>query len=275
MQKSNRHSQFFANLIEASHTVEGRKAIERYANSDSEIPPDLSKLIPNHQRAAIDDAQNEIQTASSQEIGRLIEDKDPLDYEEVQTVEQILSHTNILESINVDEEAMRFYLDYSIDELWKAAFREEKDAVLKVRREGKNGNKYHDTVVETFLSDYEGTKDTKIPEGYAFPYEPTLMQRYIAYKVKTVPYFGNFSGTGAGKTLSAVLASRVLDSKMTAIVCPNDVVEQWRKNILEIFPDSKVITGKESFYAKYSEGEYKYLVLNYDKFSQDDSPNLS
>jgi N12 class adenine-specific DNA methylase len=34
---------------------------------------------------------------------------------------------------------------------------------------------------------------------------------------------------------------------MTVIVCPNDVVNQWEKNILEIFPDSKVITGKKHF----------------------------
>ena len=61
---------------------------------------------------------------------------------------------------------------------------------------------------------------------------------------------------------------------MTVIVCPNDVVDQWEKNIVEIFPDSKVITGKEAFYAKYDENKYQYLVLNYDKFSQEDSPNL-
>jgi superfamily II DNA or RNA helicase len=100
------------------------------------------------------------------------------------------------------------------------------------------------------------------------------MQMYVAYKTKNLDYFGNFSGTGSGKTLSAVLASRVIDSKMTVIVCPNDVVEQWAKSIIEIFPDSKVITGKETFYAKYDENRHQYLVLNYDKFSQEDSPNL-
>ena len=62
---------------------------------------------------------------------------------------------------------------------------------------------------------------------------------------------------------------------MTLIICPNDVVNQWGKNIgNEIFPNSKVITGKEAFYAKYNKNEYQYLVLNYDKFSQVDSPNL-
>src|SRR5204862_1699565 len=90
-----------------------------------------------------------------------------------------------------------------------------------------------------------GIQNIDIPKGYAFPYHPTLMQLYVAYKVKTNQYFGNLSGTGAGKTLSAVLASRVIDSKMTLIVCPNDVVGQWEKSILEIFLDSKIITGKK------------------------------
>jgi superfamily II DNA or RNA helicase len=169
---------------------------------------------------------------------------------------------------------MQFYIDYSIDELWKRVFRDKDNTFMIVKREGKNGNKYHDLVAESFLSDYEGTQNIKVPDGYAFPYDPTLMQRYVAYKVKTTPYFGNFSGTGTGKTLSAVLASRVIDSKITLIVCPNDVVDQWARNIIEIFPDSKVITGKEAFYQRYNKNKYQYLVLNYDKFSQEDSPNL-
>ena len=57
------------------------------------------------------------------------------------------------------------------------------------------------------------------------------MQRFVAYKINTRPYFGNFSGTGAGKTLSAILASSVIDSKMTVIVCPNDVVDQWKNRV--------------------------------------------
>ena len=39
---SNRHDRFFRNLIEARNTEEGRKAIEEYAKSDAENPPDLA-----------------------------------------------------------------------------------------------------------------------------------------------------------------------------------------------------------------------------------------
>jgi hypothetical protein len=266
-----RHEQFLKNLIDTSRTYEGRKAIEQYVNSDSEVPPDLSKLTSEGDSQ---EQEEQVESASSEELANLVEDTDPLDYGKIKTAEQILNHTNLLESINIDEEAMQFYLDYSIDELWKSAFREKEKVVLAVKQKGKNGNRYHDMVVETFLSDYEGTKGIKIPKGYAFPYPPTLMQLYVAYKVKTNQYLGNFSGTGAGKTLSAILASRVIDSKMTLIVCPNDVVSQWEKSILEIFPDSVVTTGKQAFYAKNDENKYQYLVLNYDKFSQEESPNL-
>ena len=72
-------------------------------------------------------------------------------------------------------------------------------------------------------------KISKFPKDCIFTYRPTLMQLYVAYKVNTNQYFGNFSGTGAGKILSAVLVNRVIHSKMTLIICPNDVVAQWKK----------------------------------------------
>jgi len=263
-----RHTQFFRNLIDARRTPEGRTMIDEYANSNSENPPDLSHVAKKQV-----DTSEEIETLTSSELSNIVEPNDPLDYKNDLTVEQILSQTDVLESINVDEEAMQFYLDYSVDELWRCAFKNEYEAVRKVKLAGKNGNKYHDMVVDIFLGDYQGSTKLKIPPHYSFPYPPTLMQRYVAYKVSNLPYFGNFSGTGAGKTLSAILAGRVIESKLTIIVCPNDVVEQWKRNILDTFPNSKVVTGKDAFYLQYSKQEYQYAVLNYDKFSQDESPN--
>jgi superfamily II DNA or RNA helicase len=64
---------------------------------------------------------------------------------------------------------------------------------------------------------------------------------------------------------------------MTVIICPNDVVEQWEEKIIQAFPDSVVkssaIYGKEVFSEKRDEKKHKYLILNYDKFSQDYSNN--
>jgi superfamily II DNA or RNA helicase len=61
---------------------------------------------------------------------------------------------------------------------------------------------------------------------------------------------------------------------MTVIVCPNDVVDQWRDRIIEAFRNSMVTTGKEAFNVKRDESRYQYLIVNYDKFSQDYSDNV-
>ena len=56
------------------------------------------------------------------------------------------------------------------------------------------------------------------------------MQAYVAHKIRTRPYFLNLSEVGAGKTLSAILASRVIDNnKMTIVICPNDIVSNGLK----------------------------------------------
>jgi hypothetical protein len=122
-------------------------------------------------------------------------------------------------------------------------------------------------------------ESNKPPKGYAFAdgqtlIPPNMMQKYVAYKIKTEACIANLSGTGSGKTLSAILASRVIDSKMTIVVCPNDIVNEWKERIKQVFPDSTVIIGKSAFNAQYDENKYQYLVLNYDKFNQEDSPNV-
>lgn len=274
LSRAGRHNKFFKDFVAVVKSEQGKKAIKEYAYSDSENPPDLSGFGGDlHTETSI---ENEIEVATTQDLVRLA-DSDPLDYGRQQSVEQILQNTMVLESINIDEEAIQFYLSYSIDKIWKEAFQNlesEQETVKKIRLSGKNGNKYHDEVVETFLRDYVRSRQIGLTSDYIFPKEPTLMQLYVAYKVKSLPYFGNFSATGAGKTLSAIIASRVIDSRMTVIICPNDVVEQWKRNILESFSGSEVTTGMGAFNAKYSEHKRKYLVLNYDKFSQEESPNL-
>lgn len=169
----NRHQQFFKNLIKASRTSEGRKAIEEYVNSDSDIPPDLSE------------EDEEIGTASTQEIADFVEKEsnDPLDYGEIKTVEQIFANCNRLESYTEDMESMQFYVNKSIKALSANAFRDEKNTISEIRNKGKNGNKYHDIVQGTFLSDYEEAQSIELPKGYAFKdknkkiLEPTLMQQ--------------------------------------------------------------------------------------------------
>ena len=102
----NKHYNFYKNFIPTAKTEEGRRSIEEYAYSESKDVPNLSNLS-NTSSLEIDE---EISIASNEEILNLINDKEnPLEYKEPSTVEQILSTTSLLESINVDEEAMQFF----------------------------------------------------------------------------------------------------------------------------------------------------------------------
>jgi hypothetical protein len=262
----NRHDRFFRNLIEARNTEEGRKAIEDYAKSDAEKPPELAN-----------GSGDEIEEATPEELPSLVDSSDPLEsYDKISTPEQIMKEAEVMDSICVDQEMMRFQVNCSVQDLWKSAFKNELNTVSVVKSKGLIGNKFHDMVNETFLSEYRAVQKIreKLPEGYNFPSEPRLMQLFLAHKVNTNAYFGNFSRTGSGKTLSAILASRLINSKMTVIICPNDVVDQWRERIIEAFPDSDVTTGKEAFNVNRDISKHKYLILNYDKFSQDYSDTV-
>tara|TARA_Y100001936_G_scaffold136189_1_gene132980 strand:+ start:1429 stop:4047 length:2619 start_codon:yes stop_codon:yes gene_type:complete len=274
----NRHDDFFKNLAKASRTEGGKAAIIKYANSDTKTvdPPEISTLTSPTSDDSDTDEEQEIE--SSQSMSDITIEKEEKTMPD--TVEQVLRDTLVLDSISVDEEAIQFYLNYSINRFWKQAFDDEKKTITQIEKKGKTGNKFADTAIGTFLRDYYGTRKLKLPKGYEFTnpktkklIEPFLMQWYIAHKLKKESYFGNFSGTGAGKTLSAILASRVIKSKMSLIICPNDVVDNWETVIMEIFPDSQVITRKDVFSAKYDDDKFQYLVLNYDKLNQESSPN--
>jgi hypothetical protein len=45
---------------------------------------------------------------------------------------------------------MQFYLNYSINELWKSAFQNEPKALKRIREESPNGNKYPDTIIDSY-----------------------------------------------------------------------------------------------------------------------------
>jgi len=274
----NRHKDFFQNIIAASRTSGGKKLIEEYVNSNSQTPPDLE---PFKDSKLPQDEEGTVEDISIDKLHEVVKDGKLFDFDKYVEPETILKDSEVLESISEDKEAMKFYIAYKVNRLWKSAFVDEVKTITEVEKKGKTGNKFRDAVTDKFLKDYYNTKKIKIPNGYSFknpntnePITPFLMQSYCTYKIKNDSNFGNFSGTGAGKTLSAILASRVINSKLTLIVCPNDVVEHWTKNILEIFPNSKIITGNEVFDAKYDGESFQYLVLNYDKLNQANSPNL-
>ena len=270
----NRHHDFFKNLIPASKTKSGFEAIKEYAYSDSQRPPDIS----GHKTEMVteDDSEQEVQLLSDEEIQR--ETYDPLKDAKIESIEDILhqtehvdeliSNTSKVSSISIDKEAMQFYLKYAINKYWRKIFDDEENSIKFLQKQKLTGNKFRDTTLKTFLQQYDEAKKLRFPPIAKKDLVPSPMQHYVALMIKKNPFFGNFSGTGAGKTLAAIIASRVIDSKNTLVVCPNDVVEHWRTEIKSAYPDSVVKVKNDVFDSKFDSSQHQYLVLNWDKLNQ-------
>ncbi|HEY9663253.1 MAG TPA: DEAD/DEAH box helicase [Allocoleopsis sp.] len=185
------------------------------------------------------------------------------------TLSSLAKITDILVSGSSDEEAIRFLISKAIAKLWKRCFYEEQEALLEAKNH--KGNIYSEAVRDAFIDEYTRCKQLPLPEGYSFVdlngvrREPKLMQRLIAYRVLKDGRVLNLSGTGTGKTLSAVLASRVIGSQLTVIACPNSTVDGWTTTIRSAFPDSDIVS-KTWNPVWLNEDSPRYLVINHEMF---------
>jgi hypothetical protein len=176
--------------------------------------------------------------------------------------------------VDKDEEIVEFFISKALEKLWRKALQ-----VGFTEYDMDELNAYHghskEVIKERFLYEHHGACSLEVPEGYSFKKNgrvtlPNLMQRLVAFKIKTEHSLGNWSGVGAGKTLSAILASRVIDSKITVIVALNSTIEGWGSEILSAYPDSVIFSRKQPHRLNEHEG-HKYLLLNYESFQLKDS----
>lgn len=172
--------------------------------------------------------------------------------------------TNLLQS---DREAVDYLLISGTDILWKDVYLRNNEAVKEIKNF--KGGKYVNTIKNNFLSEYNQAISLKIPKNYS-SHKPNLMQKLTAVRVVNNKRVGNFSGTGAGKTISAILAANVTNSKLIVIACPNAVVSNWAKNIEECFPNTPVLL-KEFNLSFVSQSKQKFIILNYEYFQQPNS----
>lgn len=176
---------------------------------------------------------------------------------------------------NIDKEAIDFFVDSATAKIWRHVFLDENEALKQLEAYSNTGT-YSKEVKRKFLEQYHGALNLPIPFGYNFKLNgkihlPNLMQRFTAFMIQKLKRFGNWSGTGAGKTLSAILSSRVIDAKLSIICCPNSVVKGWKDNIEAIFPDSVVLTKELTITP--SSHNHQYIILNYEFFQQPNSEN--
>jgi superfamily II DNA or RNA helicase len=178
---------------------------------------------------------------------------------------------------SADAETVKFLLDSAKAKLWRHAYLNPEEA--REQAASFQGDVYSSLVRERFLTEFKEAEALVMPQGYAFrpvPNEPivlpNLMQRRVAVCVRQARRFGNWSGMGAGKTLSAILATRVVGASLTVICCPNAVVDNWAREIKNAFSGCEV--EKKTWTPTWKDplaSSPRYLVLNYEQFQQPDS----
>ncbi|TYQ26379.1 methyltransferase domain-containing protein [Pseudanabaena sp. UWO311] len=174
--------------------------------------------------------------------------------------------------ITSDHETIEFLICNRVSALWQACLNNDLSFDLE-RLRNETGGTYFQTIRDRFLSQYDGAANLTIPNGYNFPYPPNLMQRLTAYRILTERRIGNWSGVGAGKTISAIFASRVINAKFTIVIAFNSTIEGWAKAIAQVYPDS-IIYQKERGEISVDRNQHNYLILNFEKFQQPYSAEL-
>jgi len=266
-----------------------KQEIEKFVNSEPSLVDEFVQA-PTQTLEALERREKEPGTEQDQleSADELVDDVAEEDYQKLPVVESkdVLGSLGLHVVSSADEEAVEFLLASAIAKMWKHAYQDETPAVAQA--ELFHGEGYAEQVKTRFLEEYRQAKNLAIPDGYCFTVNgklapPNLMQRHFAVRVRERKRVGNWSGTGAGKTLAAILATRVVGSKLTVVCCPNSVVEGWRLAILDIFPDSVVATktfepewANPSRRPSLQKGKeagnlYRYLILNYEAFQQPDS----
>ena len=116
----------------------------------------------------------------------------------------------------MDEEAVNTLIS---EAMWKLIqiICEDKTKIKEIRKKKKS--KYSVIAQERFIKLYDRVENFKLPKGYNFRIEgkkiaPNFMQKLNTILLLDKKRFLNLSGCGAGKTLSAVISSRLIKNSV-------------------------------------------------------------
>ena len=273
-------SRTFDTLVEAIQSGNlPREEIEKWANDQ---PIELVDVLLDSENKTVEEAFRKVNKPLNKANNHKTKSENPSDENYQENIEQDLPAppagetlkslsvtTNILMNGSSDEEAINFLVAKAKTKLWKRCFEDEQLAIEEAQEH--QGNIYSEAVRDAFIEEYTRCKQLPIPEGYSFKDDsgtfraPKLMQRLIAYRLLKECRVLNLSGTGTGKTLSAVLASRVVGSQITVIACPNSTISGWKKTIKIAFPQSNVI--EKNWEPIWNDNDWPcYLLINHEMF---------
>lgn len=256
------------------------KVLTKTASGSKERKDDINKL-----RESIGSGVEENETAEEEQVLQ----EEQVEFEDAQTIAADVQSENLLNVLpDLVTKELKTYDKYfvssgekgayllkeSVNKIWNCVLSSE-SYLETVREMRESSGPWLTYVLDTFMMEYKSVQNEKVGPDYKFEYPPSIMQKLMSYRIATNPYYGNWCGTGAGKTNAFLIASRRIDARVTVCVCPNAVVETIRKSILRVYPESTIIIPKSlDDITSYDRSKYNYVILNYEKFCQSYSPAL-
>ena len=235
---------------------------------EEELNNEVDKLEQEELNKEVEQAEKTIDTVDG-------EDEEPTEIDRYNLQELTIQELKTYDKYFVSYGEKNDYIaKESINRIWNCVLADEKyvERLAPLKEDCGEWLKY---IINTFLKEYGLVKQEQVTEDYKFEYEPSLMQKLMSYRIATNPYYGNWCGTGAGKTNAFLIASRRIDARVTVCVCPNSVVDTIRKSIIKVYPNSNIVVVKSmEDIVSYNREQYNYIIFNYEKFSQQYSTEM-
>lgn len=179
--------------------------------------------------------------------------------------------------VNPSEKGSEFMVKEDNSKLWNSMlYANEEGLALSEYKKLKSMEcgDFSGYVRDKFIYEFDIVYAIKEDHDYRFdlagkPCPPSLMQKLMAYKMSTNDCYGNWCGTGAGKTNAFLFSTRYVGAKTNVVITPNSVIGSFVKAIGRIYPNSDVVVPKCPEDIKpYSKDRYTYIIFNYEKFQE-------
>jgi superfamily II DNA or RNA helicase len=192
--------------------------------------------------------------------------------EPVKILKALDKAADIVENSGNDSDKVEFLKAKAAAKLWDACFKNEEDLIRKLKAFPAEADTYSQEVQQAFIEEYEGARALPIPKAYAFrdlrgnPRDPKLMQRLVAFRLERDFRLLNLSGTGTGKTLSAIYAALICGCQRLLISCPNGVIESWRRAFSSAFPTANLIIKPSGWELGDLSDGVNVVIVNHERF---------
>ncbi len=179
---------------------------------------------------------------------------------------------DIIDNSANDSDKVEFLKAKAAAKLWDACFQDEYAVISKLKAFTAEVDSYSQEVQQAFIEEYEGARSLPVPSAYAFrdlkgkPRDPKLMQRLVAFRLKRDFRLLNLSGTGTGKTLSAIYAAQICGCQRLMISCPNGVIESWRRAFNSAFPTANLVIKPDRWELSDVISGVNVVIVNHERF---------